>query len=624
MANIRILLLPVIFCLTASFSSLAGAETLSPQRGLSVFGDLALPEDFKHLAYTNPDAPCGGTLRLRGIGTYDTLNPFSIKGRAPRTDNAPFSLAAMLYAPLMERNYDEPDALYPGIAQAVTVEPDRLWVRFHLDPRAQFQDGSRITPEDVAFSLEALKSDGADPIYRTLLKPIERAEANPSDNTVTFHVDPALSKARRRDVPTLIAGELPILSKAWFTEHPIRDASRAKPVGSGPYRVIEAENTNRLVLERVRDHWANDLPTWRGRWNFERIELDYYLDRTAAFEAFGKGEYDVREEYISRLWATGYTFKAVQDGKIKLLELPDDRLAGVQAWFFNTRRAKFQDRRVREAIGLAFDFEWTNKTMFYGLYDRMSSIFQGGEIAASGSPKPEELAYLTPYRADLPAEVFTDAFAPPVSDGSGRIRSRLRKARLLLTEAGWTISDNTLVNADGDGFTLEFLIASKAFERIIAPFIDNLQTIGIDASIRLVDYTQYQNRTESFDFDIVGARYVGSATPGISLNVLWGSESANTPGSRNLSGLANPAVDQLINVVSEASNRAELTHAARALDRVVMWQHVMVPQWSKDIHTVAAWDIFGRPLRKPKFDLGMLDTWWINAEKAAAVAEYRN
>lgn len=619
--------LSFVFSIIFSFSLssvVVHAQDGTPQHGLSIFGDLALPEDFDHFAYVNPEAPKGGALRLRAIGTFDTLNPFTLKGRAPRTDHAPFNLQDMIYASLMVAHADEPDAVYASVARAVAVDPKGLWVRFYLDERATFHDGTPITPEDIAFSINILKSSDADPVYRIPLRPVDRVETDTATNSITVFIDPELPASRRRDFPSVIAILVPVLSKAWFEENPLSEASLKSPNGSGPYRVAEVDGTSRLVLERVADHWAQDIPTWKGRFNYDRIELDYYLDRTAAFEAFGKGEYDVREEFTSRLWATGYTFPAVEEGKIQLLTLPDERISGVQAWFLNTRREKFQDPRVRQALGLAFDFEWTNRTLFYGLYERTRSIFQGSDIAATVPLSDAEEVILDPFRADLPSEVFTTVYEPSVSDGSGRIRQQLRQARQLLEDAGWTVQDNVLKNAAGEAFTLEFLIRSKTFERVIAPFVANLERLGIEATIRLVDSSQYQNRVESFDFDTVVARYAVSSTPGVSLENLWGSVAANQNGSRNLSGLANPAVDALIEQLGDAQTREELEITARALDRAIMWQHVMIPQWSKGTHTLAVWDIFGRPDQKPRYDLGLLDTWWIDPAKAAALADERH
>lgn len=615
--------LPVVISLALSILAIPAFAASEPQYGLSIFGDLALDEDLQHFPYVDPDAPRGGTLRVYGIGTYDTLNPFTIKGRAPRTDNAPFSIETVLYMPLMERNYNEPDSYYPGIARAVSVDPDRMWARFYIDPRATFQDGSPITPEDVAFSLTALQSPDANPIYRQLFQDITGVETDTAANSVTFQFDPNLPKASRNRLPITVAGNLPVLSKAWFEANPLNESNRKPPIGSGPYRAVASTDTNRLVLERVTDHWAYALPSWQGRWNFDTIELDYYLDMTAAFEAFGKGEYDIREEYSSRIWATGYTFPAVEDGKIVRLELPDERMAGLQAWFINTRREKFQDPRVREAIGLAFDFEWSNKNLFYGLYERTTSIFQGGDIAAKGPPSAAEIALLEPFRDQLPSQVFTEAYVPPVTDGSGRLRAQLRQAAKMLDAAGWSIQDGTRRNAAGDALELEFLISSPLFERILNPFIDNLKTIGVVATIRRLDSSAYQNRIESLDFDVVGARFATTGTPGLSLKTLWGSEGANTPGTRNYSGLAHPAVDALIDTLVAAESRAELAVAASALDRVIMWQHNLVTQWTKGIHTLAVWDIFGRPEQKPTYNLGDIDTWWIDPVKADALAAER-
>ena len=602
--------------LPLALAALALPAQAEPRHGVSVFGDLKYAADFAHFDWVDPDAPKGGTVRLRAIGTFDTLNPFTLKGTAPDTDHSPFQLQALTHQTLMVWSKGEPDARYASIAHRVEVDPDRFWVRYWIDPDARFHDGTPITAADVAFSLDVFKNQ-AEPRYRVLYENVTGAEIEAPDR-VRFDFDPAVSAAVRRDLPITVAS-LYILPKAYYETVPFGETTLTPPTASGPYRIAEVDPGRRLVLERVVDWWAQDKPAFRGRFNFDRIVLNYYRDRTVAFEAFKAGDYDFREDFFSKLWATGYDIPQVADGRIRRDTLNDGRPSGMQAFFWNTRRAKFQDRRVRWALAQLFDFEWSNENLFHGLYTRTTSVFQGAPFAHAGPPSAAELALLDPFRDALPAEVFEAAYQAPTTDGSGRLRDKMRLAARLLQDAGYRLVDGTLRDGEGRPFEIEFLLFSPAFERIVAPYVRNLARIGIDASIRIVDVPQFQARLKDFDYDVISRRFALSPTPGHALRALFGSQTADQVGSLNLAGIRSDAVDALIEQVANAQDRDSLHIAAGALDRAVMWGHWFVPQWSKGTHTIAYWDKFGRPAQKPPYDLAFLDSWWIDADKAAAL-----
>jgi microcin C transport system substrate-binding protein len=427
--------------------------------------------------------------------------------------------------------------------------------------------------------------------------------------------------ANNRDLPLQVA-TLPVLSKAYYSKVTFNKTTMTPPVGAGPYRIERVEAGRTIVYRRISNYWADSLPVMRGRYNFARVIYDYFRDRDIAFEAFFTGAYDFREEFTSRNWATQYTGKpAVRDGRIVRETLPDQRPSGVQAWFLNTRRAKFQDRRVRAALDLAFDFEWTNKTLFYRLYKRTNSMFANSPLAADAPPDAAELALLEPIRDQVPKEVFGPPYRSPVTDGSGRNRPNLRKAMKLLQDAGYHIEDNRLVGPKGKPFEIEFLIFESSFKRIINPYVRNLQRIGVTTTLRIVDVANMQRRMQQYDFDIVINRYVQPLTPGVEQQAFYGSRFADVPGQRNLAGIKNPAIDYLIEKLIAAQSREALTTAVHALDRVIMWNHYIIPQWYKGAHNIAYWNKFDRPKVKPRFDLGMLDTWWYNAQKAAMIAD---
>ncbi len=575
------------------------------RHGLSVFGELKYPPDFAHFDYVNPNAPKGGRLSMigtAGLITFNSLNGFILKGDAAQG-------LGFLFDSLMVQAGDETDSMYGLVAESAKLSDDRRNVTFYLRPDARFADGSALQAEDVVFSLNVLKEKGH-PRIALQLRDVEKVEALDA-HTVRY----LFKGAKTRDLPLIVAG-LPIFSKAWYATRDFGKTSMEPPLGSGPYAVSSLAQGRYILYKRRDDYWAKDLPVNRGRYNFGELRYEYFRDRTAEFEGLKAGEYDLREEFTSKTWATEYNIPQVQSGRLKTLTLPDERPSGAQGFFINVRREKFRDPRVRKALDYAFDFEWTNRNQFYKLYKRTHSFFENSDMKAVGPPSEAELKLLEPFRDKLPKEVFGEPYSPPVSDGSGQDRKLLRTASKLLKDARWTVKDGKRVNASGEVFEIEFLLFSPTFERIIAPFVKNLKVLGIDARIRLVDPSQFQSRLKSFDFDIITQRYVLRVTPGVEVRSYWGSKAAGEQGSFNLSGIADPVVDALIERVIGAKNRKELVTATRAIDRVLRAGHYWVPHWYKAAHNLALWDKFSRPTKKPAYSRGVIDTWWYDAAKA--------
>jgi len=592
------------------FPGMAFAQS-GPAHGLSIFGNLKYPPGFAHFDYVNPNAPKGGEMRISWVGSFDNLNPFVLKG-----DSVYDRYALLQFDTLMTASGDEPDSVYGLVAKSVEVGPGKAWVVFTLDDGARFNDGTPVTPGDVVFSFETIKKKGH-PRFRVVYRDIENAEVV-SPNQVKF----SFGANANRDLPLVAAG-IPVLSKAYFTEHKF-DKSTLNPIlGSGPYRIVKADQGRSVVFERTPNYWARDLPVNVGRYNFDRFRIDYYRDRQIDLEGFKAYAYDFREEFTSKDWATAYTFPAVTKGWVVRATLKDARPAGAQAFFINTRRDKLSDRRVREALDYVFDYEWLNKNIFHSLYKRNQSIFENTNLAARGVPGPSELALLEPYRGQLPEALFTRPPTFPETDGSGNNRKNFRIAIRLLREAGWTIQNGKLTNAAGEVMKIEFLTDQPTFERIIGPYARNLERVGIAAKIRVVDSAQYQNRLNEFDYDIITARFLMSLTPGIEQRNMWGSDTADVSGSYNLSGIKNKAVDGLIETLIGVADRDALTTAARALDRVLLWNHYFIPQWFKAEHNIAYWDKFGRPPLKPKYSEGYPHTWWYDQAKADALEAKR-
>ena len=590
------------FGLMAGAASPLGAE---PRHGLSIFGDLKYPADFKHFDYVNPDAPKGGTasqIGTAGLTTFDSFNSFILKGDAAQG-------MELVFDSLMARALDEPDAVYGLVAETADVAPDGLSVTFKLRSEAKFADGSPLTADDVVFSFETIKAKGH-PALAMPLRDVKSAEAL-DPHTVRYTFEGTLI----RDLPVTVA-TLPVLSKAYYTTHDFEMTTLEPPLGSGPYKVGTFKAGTYVTYIRRPDYWGQDLPVSRGQHNFDEVRYEYYRDRTLELENLLAGNFDFREEFTSKDWAGGYNKPAVKEGRIKLLTIPDERPSGAQGFFINTRRDMFKDPRVREALNYAFDFEWSNKNLFFGLYTRTASYFENSDLKAIGLPSPEELALLEPFRDKLPETVFGEAVVPPVTDGSGNNRAQLRQAVKLLADAGWAQTPQGIRNAEGQPLTVEILIDSPSFERIAAPYIKNLKAIGVDATMRRVDAAQYERRMKDFDFDMTTQRYALRLTPGIELKNFWGSQAAATNGSFNLAGIADPVLDQLIDKIVTAKSRAELVTATRAADRVLRAGHYWVPQWYKGAHNLAFWDKFGWPETKPKYERGALDTWWYDAEKA--------
>jgi microcin C transport system substrate-binding protein len=516
----------------------------------------------------------------------------------------------LTFATLMVRSGDEPDAMYGLAAGKVRRSADGLTYQFFIRPLAKFHDGSRLTAHDVAFSLNILKEKGH-PLISQSLRDFVGAKAD-DDASVTVSFAPK----RARDVPLFVAG-LPIFSRAYYATKPFDESTLDVPLGSGAYKVGRFEPGRNIEYQRVKDWWGADLPVARGQNNFDTVRFEYYRDRDVGFEGFTAGNYLFREEFTSRTWATRYDFPAFKDGKVKRDVLPDDTPSGAQGWFINTRRQKFADPRLREALINAFDFEWTNKTIMYGSYERTVSVFQNSDMMAKGPPGAGEIALLAPFRSTLPAEVFGEPYLPPVSDGSGQDRAQLRKAAQLLNDAGCVIADGKRVLPNGERITIEFLIDEDTFRPHHGPFIKNLGTLGIDATVRIVDPVQYRARRDGFDFDITVDRFSFSATPGDSLRTFFSSQAAALKGSNNLAGIAEPAVDALIDAIIAAQARPELTTACRALDRVVRAGRYWIPQWYKASHWIAYWDVFGRPAAQPRYFRGIPETWWYDTGKTA-------
>ncbi|MGE0611555.1 MAG: extracellular solute-binding protein [Hyphomicrobiales bacterium] len=597
----------LLFCLC-----LATAQAGERRHGLSAFGELAYPAGFKHFKYVNPDAPKGGRLSMigtAGVITFNSLNAFIVKGDAAQG-------LEYLFDSLMTRADDEPDAVYGLVAEAAELADDGKSATFHLRPQARFSDGTPVTAGDVVFSFDILKEKG-DPRIQLSLRDVASATAVDA-TTVRYEFSGDLV----RDLPLIVAG-LPILSKAYYATRPFDETTMEPPLGSGPYKVGALSQGRYITYVRRDDYWGKDLPVNRGRFNFDELRYEYFRDRTAEFEALKAGEYDLREEFTSKTWATEYRIPQVTSGKMILATLPDERPSGTQGFFINTRREKFSDPRVRQALDYAFDFEWTNKNQFHELYKRTHSYFENSVMKAEGPPSPEELALLEPFRGKLPETMFGPAYLPPVSDGSGQDRKLLRQAGKLLSDAGWTIKDGRRVNASGRQLDVEVLTFSPTFERIIAPWVKNLKILGIDARMRLVDPAQYQSRLKAFDFDITTQRYVMSMTPGAELRAFFGSQSAAAAGSQNLAGVSDPAVDALIDHILLAKSRDELTIAARTLDRVLRDGHYWVSHWYKAAHNIAFWNKFSWPETKPAYARGVIETWWYDAEKAAKLGAAR-
>ncbi|KXF79019.1 hypothetical protein ATN84_04555 [Paramesorhizobium deserti] len=594
----------------------ADAPTDKPLHGLSAFGELKYPADFTHFDYASPEAPKGGTFTFgppnwvfnQSPLTFNTLNSFSNKGDAPPR-------MELCFDSLMASALDEPDAIYGLVAETVTISGDRNSYVFKLRPEARFSDGTPLTAEDAAFSYQTLKEKGHPELLLALTELDEAVAEDAQTLRLTFS-----GKHSARAI--LDAAGMPILSKAWYGTRDFSASTLEPPPGSGPYKVGRFSPAQFIEYERNKDYWARELPVSRGFYHFDRIRIEFYRDRQPAFEAFKKGALDWRSESVAKTWVTEYDFPAIREKKVVKRTFPREKRPSMQAWALNQRRERFHDPRVREAIALCFDFEWTNKNLFYGVYRRSQSCFGGSDFEARGKPSPDELAILERYRDRVPEAIFGEVVTMPVSDGSGRDRKLFRRAIELMTEAGFKRDGGRFTDKDGRPFDLEILSDTEAFTRIYNPFMQNLRAIGINASLRLVDPVQYQARTLNFDFDMMGMAVSMTATPTQdSLGTMFSSKSAGIPGTRNYPGTADPVIDELIQEAGKASSRDELVPILQVLDRLLRLRRDWIPNWTSANHLVAYWDRFGFKEPKPDYGFPVETLWWVDEEKARAIGK---
>lgn len=582
----------------------ARAITSGRSHALSLLGEPALPADFTHFPYVNPDAPKGGEVVQHAIGSYDSFNPFIVRG-------VPGAGIGLVWMPLMASSQDEASTEYCDLAEWVEVAGDRTSVAFGLRPEAAWHDGQPVTADDVKWTFETLREHGR-PFFRAYWGDVVQVLTEGPKRVVFRFRD-----GSNRELP-LILGQIVVLPKQWWATRDFTRPLLEAPLGCGAYRLDSFEAGRSVSYRRVQGWWGEHLPTQRGSNNFDLWRFEYFRDATVALQAFKAGQIDFRQENSALDWATAYDFPARRRGFVKLEEIPHQLPTGMQAFVFNLRRPFFQDRRVREALMLAFDFEWTNANLFYGAYTRTKSYFSNSELASSGLPQGEELAILERYRGRIPEEVFTTEFTLPVTDGSGNNRAQLRRALDLLREAGWRVVNQRLVNAEGQRFSFELLLSSPAFERVALPYAQTLQRLGVEMRVRTVDTAQYQAREDGFDYDMIVDVFGQSLSPGNEQRDYWTCAKAKEQGSRNTIGLCDPVVDELVELVISAPDRESLIQRCRALDRVLLWGYYVVPQWHLRSFRVAYWDQFLRPARSPRYGLGFT-TWWIDPAKAARV-----
>ncbi|MCH4869756.1 extracellular solute-binding protein [Pseudomonas paraversuta] len=599
-------LLPLLIGLALSFPASA---TLSESHGYAQFGTLRYPATFTHFDWVNPDAPKGGTLKVMAFGTFDTLNPYTFKGTSPVSTanflqygvnelNETLMAGTGQYAP----SGDEPTSSYGLIAQSVEYNEGRSWVVFNLRPEARFHDGTPITAYDVAFSYNLLLKEGH-PQYRTNLQEVQRVDIlGPKRIRFVF---------KRAGNPLLILrlGELPVLPQHYWVNRNFKATTFEPPLGSGPYRITKVTPGRQLVFEHVKNWWGANLPVNRGKYNFDRVEVEFYRDSDVAFEAFKAGEFDIYIEHQAKNWANGYNFPAVRRGEVIKAEIPHQIPTQTQGLFMNSRRPAFAQAKVREALGLMFDFEWTNRTLFNGAYKRAASYYPNSEFSASGIPQGHEWLMLSPWRSQLPPELFSQAFGLPQTGGRGIPRDTMRQALGLLAEGGWKLSGQRLLDIDGKPLRFEILLVNPNLERILQPYVENLASIGVDARLRTVDRAQYKQRLDQFDFDMILMTLDQTLSPGLEQWQYFHSSQANVKGSKNYAGVANPVVDQLLERLLAAQTREEQLAAGRALDRVLLWQHYSIPNWYLNYHRLAYRNRFAF-VTTPPYALG-LSAWWL-------------
>ncbi len=590
----RILLTSALVLL--SFPSFAA----SASHGIALHGAPKYPANYKNFDYVNPDAPKGGTLNMPAIGTFDSTNPFIIKG------NPVDGIGALVYQTLMEQAYDEPFSMYGLLAETVERADDNGSITFNLRPQAKWQDGKPVTADDVVWSFNALMKDGA-PFYKAYYGDVKEVVAE-SPTRVTFHF-----KTKENNELPMIVGQMPVLPKHYFTDgkHNFALTTLDAPIGSGPYKISEIAPGRSITFDRIPDWWGKDLPVFKGRYNFDKVTFNYFRDQNVSLEAFFAGNFDIQQENIAKAWATSYNAPPVLDGRIIKKEISNTRPAGLQGWLYNTRRPLFADREIRKALAYAFDFEWENKQFAYGAYKRTRSYFENSDLEAKGLPSAAELKILEKYRGKIPDEVFTTEYNPPKSDGSGNNRDNLKTAADILEKDGYKMgTDGMRVNAKGQRLEFEILDANPAFERWTLPYVQNLKRIGVKATFRAVDDAQYQRRIQNFDFDITSSVIAQSESPGNEQREFWSSSRADMPGSRNLIGIKNPVIDQLVEEIITARTREDLVTRTRALDRILQWNYYTIPQWYFGAWRLAWWNKLDHPAKLSGMTPAILDTWW--------------
>ena len=593
---------PLLLALLASaVAAVPAPAQMRVVHSMALIGTPALPDDYGHFPWVNPAAPKGGEVALTAVGTFDSFNPLILRG-------TPVAMDAV-WETLMVANPDEASVEYGRLAASVELPDDKSWVAFDLRPEAKFWDGTPVTAADVAWTFDTLRTQGR-PNYAQYYADVDHVEAD-GPRRVVFR----FRTSGNRELP-FILGQLQVLPKHWWAGRDFTAPLVDPPLGSGPYRVGHFEFGRSLTMERVPDYWGRDMPFARGLDNFDRLRTEFYRDRSVDFEAFKSGRSDFREEHTSRIWATGYDFPAIQKGLVRKATFPQRLPTGMQAFAMNLRRPVFADRRVRQAMAQLFDFEWTNKTLFYGLYARTGSYFSNSEFASSGVPQGDELALLAPFRDRLPPELFTTPYTLPVTDGSGNNPQGLRRAYDLLRQAGYALRDHRLVDAQGRQFAFEILLDEPAFERVVLPYADQLRRLGIDVRVRTVDPSQYQRRTDAFDYDMTVNVWGESDSPGNEQADFWSCAAAKSPGSGNLVGVCDLAVDAMVARVRAAQTKPQLLAAVHALDRVLLWGWCVVPQWHLNQVWAAWWDRFGHPAAPVRTGVAF-GSWWVDPALAA-------
>ena len=593
-----------LLIISITFPSFLKAE-INIAHAIAMHGEPKYPDSFQYVDYANPDAPKGGKIILSSTGSYDSFNPFILKGTAAAG-------IGNLYETLTTGSSDEAFTEYGLIAKTIEWPDDRSWVAFTIREEAVWHDGKKISPEDVIWTFNTLMEKGH-PFYKYYYGDVVEV-IQENDNKVRFNF-----KGNTNLELPLIVGQLPVLPKHYWTNKNFEETSMDIPIGSGPYKIKTFDAGRTITYELDSDYWGKNIPIKKGTENFGVIQYEYYKDRSIEREAFKSGDIDLFSENTSKDWATSYDTPAVQNGLIKKELIEHQNPQGMQGFAFNTRKEIFEDKRVREALSYAFDFEWTNKNLFYNAYKRTNSFFENSELASSGVPSGRELDLLNDYRELLPQKLFQEEYNPPKTDGSGFMRKELQEATKLLQDAGWELQEGKLINKkSGSKFEFELLLVSPAFERIVLPFKDNLAKLGIDVSVRTIDSAQYQNRLDGFDFDMIVSTFSQSLSPGNEQRNFWGSDAAKTNGSRNIIGISNEVIDSLIEKVISAKDREDLIVTTRALDRVLLWNHYVIPQWHISAYRTLYWDIFDKPSVRPKYSLGT-HTWWVDADKASTI-----